>query len=48
MSGCVLRVDQAWLTTVLWVVGVSAVLSLVGILNAWRSGKSLYCLESVS
>jgi len=47
-SGCVLRVDRAWLTTVLWVVGVSAVLALVGILNSWRSGKSLYSLESVS
>ncbi len=48
ISGCVLRIDHAWLTTVLWVVGVSAALSLVGILNSWRSGKSLYSLESVS
>lgn len=47
-SGCVLRIDQVWLTSVLWVPGVSAVLSLVGILNSWRSGKSLDSLGSVS
>ena len=35
----------AW---ILAIAGVSGVLALVGILNAWRSGKALYSLESVS
>ena len=47
-SGYVLRTEQAWPTAVLRVAGTSAALSLVGILNSWRSGKSLYSLASVS
>ncbi|MFF1572830.1 hypothetical protein ACFVWR_08790 [Leifsonia sp. NPDC058292] len=34
-----------------WLIGLAAgcgVLAIVGILNAWRSGKALYSLESVS
>lgn len=48
VTGCVFRVDDAWLAWVLWIAAIAAALALVGILNAWRSGKSLYSLESVS
>lgn len=37
-SGCLLRIDQVWLTVVLWVPGVSAVLSLVGMGSPAHSG----------
>ena len=47
-AGCVLAVDTGWLAWIVWIAAGCAALALIGCLNAWRSGKSLYSGESVS
>lgn len=45
---CVPVPDAAILAWIFWIAGGCAAVALIGCLNAWRSGKSLYSGESVS
>ncbi|MDJ0349141.1 hypothetical protein [Cryobacterium sp. PH29-G1] len=45
---CIPVPDPAWQAWILWIAVCSGALALIGSLNAWRSGKSLYSGESVS
>ena len=47
-ASCVPVLDQGWLAWIFWIAAGCAALALLGCLNAWRSGKSLYSAESVS
>lgn len=47
-SDCIPVLDAGWLAWILWIAAGCAALALLGCLNAWRSGKSLYSGESVS
>ena len=45
---CVAVPDETLLAWILWIAAGCAGLALIGCLNAWRSGKSLYSGESVT
>ncbi|QYF72691.1 hypothetical protein [Cryobacterium sp. PAMC25264] len=47
-QSCAVVPDPAWLAWILWIAAGCAALAVIGCLNAWRSGKSLYSGESVS
>ena len=47
-SDCVPVLDAGWLAWIVWIAVGCAALALLGSLNAWRSGKSLFSGESVS
>lgn len=47
-ASCAIVPDPAWLAWIAWIAVGTGALALIGSLNAWRSGKSLYSGESVS
>ncbi len=47
-ASCAIVPDPSWLAWILWIAVGTGALALLGSLNAWRSGKSLYSGESVS
>lgn len=47
-ASCTIVPDPAWLSWITWIAVGTGVIALLGCLNAWRSGKSLYSGESTS